>query len=155
MLEKPQILKTDAMPAAVIHLTIPREEIRKVMGPSYHELMSTLEAQGLKPAGPWFSHHFKMDPRVFDFEIGVPVDAPIRPRGRVQPGELPAATVVRTVYRGGYEGLPSAWGEFEEWIRKEGLETAPNLWEIYARGPESGPDPAQWETELSRPLASS
>ena len=128
MLEKPEITQTHARNAAVIRLTIPREEIRKVMGPGYHELMSTIEAQGLKPAGPWFSHHFKMDPKVFDFEIGVPVDAPVEPQGRVQAGELPAAKVVRTVYRGGYEGLPSAWGEFEAWIKTEGLETAPNLW---------------------------
>ena len=154
MLEKPQIMKTDALPAAVIHLTVPREEIRNVMGPGYHELMTTIAAQGLKPSGPWFSHHFKMDPRVFDFEIGVPVNVPVQASGRVQPGELPAGTVVRAVYRGGYEGLPTAWGEFEEWIRREGLETGQNLWEIYAKGPESGADPAKWETELNRPLAS-
>jgi effector-binding domain-containing protein len=153
MLEKPQITDSNAQPAAVIHLTIPREAIREHMGPGYKELMSTLESQGVKPTGPWFSHHLKMDPKVFDFEIGVPVDRPITATGRVKSGELPAGKVARTVYRGGYEGLPTAWGEFEAWIRKEGLQTAPNLWEIYAKGPESGPDPSQWETELNRPLA--
>lgn len=153
MLEQPEITQSDATPAAVIHLTIPRDEIRTVMGPSFQELMSTLESQGVKPTGPWFSHHLKMDPKVFDFEIGVPVDKPIAAKGRVKAGELPAAKVVRTVYRGAYEGLPTAWGEFEAWIKKEGLDTAPNLWEIYAKGPESGPDPSQWETELNHPLA--
>ena len=155
MLTQPQITQTKATHAAVIHLTIPREDIRKVMGPSYHELMATIEAQGIKPVGPWFSHHLKMDPKTFDFEIGVPVDKPIEVSGRVKPGELPSAKVVRTVYRGGYEGLPTAWGEFEAWIEKEGLKTAPNLWEVYAKGPESGPDPEQWETELNRPLEKS
>ncbi len=28
----------------------------------------------------------------------------------------------------------------------------PDLWECYAAGPESGPDPAKWRTELNRPL---
>jgi effector-binding domain-containing protein len=152
MLTQPLITETKATNAAVIHITIPREEIREVMGPSFLELMSAIEAQGVKPAGPWFSHHLKMDPNVFDFEIGVPVDKPVAAQGRVKPGELPAAKVVRTVYRGGYEGLPTAWGQFEEWIQKEGLETAPNLWEVYSKGPESGSDPEKWETELNHPL---
>lgn len=153
MLDNLEITRTEARPAAVIHITIPREKIREVMGPGYQELMSTLSAQGVKPAGPWFSHHFKMDPHEFDFEIGVPVDTPFEAKGRVKPGEFPGTKVVRAVYRGGYEGLPNAWGEFEAWIKKAGIATAPNLWEIYAKGPESGPDSATWETELYRPLA--
>ena len=32
MLEKPQIMKTSKQHAAVIHLTIPREEIRQALG---------------------------------------------------------------------------------------------------------------------------
>jgi effector-binding domain-containing protein len=59
---------------------------------------------------------------------------------------------VRTVYHGGYEGLPSAWAEFDAWIASEGLAIGPDLWEVYVTGPESGPDPAIWRTELNRPL---
>ena len=70
-----------------------------------------------------------MSPKVFDFEIGVPVSAPFTPAGRVKPGMLPAAKVVRTVYRGAYEGLGDAWGEFDAWIA------------------------SKWQTELNRPLA--
>lgn len=152
MLDKPQIAQTTARPTAVIRLTIPRAEIRNVMGPGYRELMAAVAAQGVAPTGPWFSHHLRMDPDVFDFEIGVPVDAPVAVAGRVKPGELPAATVARTVYRGPYEGLPAAWGEFIAWIDAEGHTPAANLWEIYVAGPESGPDPATWRTELNRPL---
>ncbi|HEX6792001.1 MAG TPA: GyrI-like domain-containing protein [Candidatus Krumholzibacteria bacterium] len=153
MLQQPMIIKSNAQHAAIIHVTVPREEIRTVMGPSFQELMTALKAQGIQPAGPWFSHHLRMDPKVFDIEIGVPVEKPIRAAGRVRPGELPAATVARTIYRGAYEGLPTAWGEFETWIKNEGLKMAPNLWEVYAKGPESDPDPDMWETELNRPVA--
>lgn len=51
-----------------------------------------------------------MDPDTFDFEVGVPVAAPVAAAGRVKPGELPAATVARTVYHGDYSGLGEAWG---------------------------------------------
>ena len=112
MLDTPQIAQTTTQLTAVIRLTIPREEIRNVMGPGITELMATVAAQGMAPAGPWFTHHLRMDPDTFDFEVGVPVMAPVSATGRVKASQLPAVTVARTVYHGSYEGLGSAWGEF-------------------------------------------
>ena len=152
MLDKPQIVRTEAQLTAVIRLTIPRAEIQTVMGPAIAEVMAAVAAQGLAPAGPVFSHHLRMDPDTFDFEVGVPVKAPVSDTGRVNASQLPAATVARTVYRGPYEGLGSAWGEFGEWIAAEGYKPATDLWECYVDGPESNPDPATWHTELNRPL---
>lgn len=152
MLDKPQIAQTAAQATAVIRLTIPRAEIQHVMGPGYREVMAAVAAQGIAPVGPWFTHHLRMDPDTFDFEICVPVAAPISAAGRVKPGELRAATVARTVYHGPYEGLPAAWGEFMAWIAAQGHTPAPDLWERYVAGPESSPDPAVWRTELNRPL---
>ena len=152
MIDEPKVVETEAQKAAVIHLTIPREKIQEEMGPGYNELMSTLKAQGITPTGPWFSHHFRMDPKVFDFEIGVPVAAEVKPTGRVKPGTLPAAKVARTTYRGGYDGLGPAWGEFEAWLSKNGHAAAPDLWEVYSAGPETGNDPDLYRTELNRPL---
>jgi len=152
MIDTPEITQTSAVATAIIHLTIPREQIREVMGPAIGELMGTLAAQGVKPAGAVYSHHLRMDPATFDFEVGVPVSSPVVPTGRVRPGQLPAARVARTVYHGGYEGLGGAWGEFDAWLKANGHRTAPNLWECYVVGPESGPDPAGWRTQLNRPL---
>src|SRR6266542_2106817 len=142
MLDTPQITEAAAQQTAVIHLTIPRAEIRNVMGPGIGELMAAIAAQGIAPAGPIFSHHLRMDPDTFDFEIGVPVTTPVAAAGRVKPGQLPATKVARTVYRGPYEGLGAAWGEFDAWIAAQGLKPGPDLWECYVAGPESGPDPA-------------
>lgn len=152
MLDQPSITQSAAQPTAVIHLTVPRAEMRKVMGPGRAELMAALEAQGVVATGPWFSHHLKMHPDIFDFEIGVPVAAPVAASGRVRPGQLPATTVARTVYYGAYEGLGSAWSEFMTWIEAQGHTPAADLWECYVAGPESGSDPAGWRTELNRPL---
>lgn len=152
MIDEPRIVTTEAQKAAVIHLTIPRSKIQEEMGPGYNELMATLRDQGITPTGPWFSHHLRMDSAVFDFEIGVPVAADVRPAGRVQQGELPATKVARTTYRGGYEGLGGAWGEFEAWLKNNGHAAAPDLWEVYAAGPETGPDASNYRTELNRPL---
>ena len=152
MIEAPRIARTAERLTAVIRLTVPRAEIRAVMGPGIGEVRAALAAQGVAPAGPWFTHHLRMDPGVFDFEVGVPVAAPVAPAGRMRPGRLPAATVAQAVYRGPYEGLGAAWGEFDAWIAGAGHAPAPDLWESYAVGPESDPDPAHWRTELNRPL---
>ncbi len=152
MIDQPRIVQSTAQPAAVIRLTIPRSEIRSVMGPAREELMATLAAQGIAPAGPWFSRHFKMDPAIFDFEVGVPVSEPITPTGRVQAGHLPASRVARAVLHGDYQGLGPAWGELDAWIKAEGHTRGPGLWEVYLAGPEASADPASWRTELNRPL---
>ena len=72
--------------------------------------------------------------------------------GRVQPGQWPAVRVVRTVHHGPCEGLPDAWEEFMGWIETQRHTPAPDLWECYLTNPDSDPDPANWRTELNRPL---
>ena len=154
MIDSPRITKSSNQQTAAIHITVPRAEIQKVMGPGLQELQKTLETQGVKTAGPWFTHHLKMDPKVFDFEICLPVKAKVAPTGRVKPGSMPGVKVARTVYHGGYEGLAAAWGELNAWIEGQELTMAPDLWEVYLAGPESGSDPAAWRTELNRPVLS-
>ena len=153
MIDTPHIVQTSAVQTAVIHVTVPREEIRTVMGPGLGELMAALRAQGIAPAGPWLTHHLKMDPAAFDFEICVPVPRPVAPAGRVEPGQLPGATVARTVYHGAYEGLGAAWPQLDAWIAAQGRKPGPSLWEVYLTDPQANPDPSTWRTELNRPLS--
>ena len=152
MIDTPQIADSPAQLIASIRLKVPRAEIRQVMGPGIKEVMSTLAAQGIQPAGPWATHHFHQPGEFFDFEIAVPVSTPVRPAGRVQPGQLRVCKVARTVYHGGYEGLGAAWGEFCAWIAAQRLKPAEDLWEFYSKGPESGADESKWETQLNQPL---
>lgn len=152
MIETPQITQSQELDTAVIHLQVPASQIQEVMGPAIQELLKTIGAQGLTPCAPLFTFHPKKPEGFFDFEVGIPIKGQVKPSGRVRPGKLPAVKVVRTVYHGGYEGLGAGWGEFEAWIKAQGLQVGPNLWEFYTRGPESGPDSRLWRTELNRPL---
>jgi effector-binding domain-containing protein len=153
VIDTPQIADSADQQMAFIPLIVPRAEIGNAMGPSIREVFATIAAQGIAPAGPWFTHHTRRPTDTFDFQVCVPVATPITAAGRVRPGILPAAKVVRTVYRGPYEGLAGAWGEFHAWITTNGYSPAQNLWERYVVGPESSPDPAGWRTELNQPLA--
>lgn len=151
MLDEPSApIATEAQPAAVIHINIPRDQIQEVMGPAIQEVISAVTAQGIGPKGPVFAHHFGMTPGIFNFEVGVPVAGAVLPVGRVKPGEIPATTIVRTVYTGPYEGLGQAWGDFQDIIEGQGRTLGPNLWERYLSGPESSEDSSTYRTELNQ-----
>ncbi len=152
MIDTPVIAQSPAQPIAFIPLVIPRDQIQVVMGPGLQEVFAALGAQDQKPTGPWFSHHLRMNPKTFDFRICVPVARAVKPVGRVQAGERAAAKVARTTYHGGYEGLGEAWPQLRAWVDAQGLKTREDLWEVYVKGPEASPNPADWRTELNWPL---
>lgn len=153
MLDQPTApILTEAQPAAVIHITVPRDQIQEVMGPAIHEVIAAAQAQNIGPKGPVFAHHFGMTPGIFNFEVGVPVSGAVQPVGRVKPGVIPGTTIVRTVYTGPYEGLGQAWGDFQDIIESQGHKLGPNLWERYLSGPESSEDSSTFRTELNQTI---
>lgn len=153
MLDQPTApILTEAQIAAVIHITVPRDQIQQVMGPAIQEVIAAAAAQGIGPKGPVFAHHFGMTPGIFNFEVGVPVSSAVQPVGRVKPGEIPGTNIVRTVYTGPYEGLGQAWGDFQDIIEAQGHTLGPNLWERYLSGPESSEDSATFRTELNQTI---
>jgi effector-binding domain-containing protein len=152
MIDTPRLIQTIAQHTAFIHLSVTCEEMQHLFGPTIGELMAALGAQGVAPAGPVFAHHLRCPDETFDFELGVPVAAPVTAAGRLEPGIWPAQLAARTSYSGPYERLPDAWGEFTDWISAHGHQPADDLYEAYVTGPHSSPDPANWRTELTRPL---
>lgn len=150
--DEPSIVEVPARLAAAVHVTIPRNQIQSVMGPALMEVLGAVKEQGLNPSGAWFTHHHRVSPDVFDFDVCVPVPAAIQPVGRVETRDLPAIRAARTVYRGPYEGLGGAWGSFMQWIDSNGHAGADDFYECYAAGPETGAEPSEWRTEFLRPL---
>ncbi|HEX5421870.1 MAG TPA: GyrI-like domain-containing protein [Gammaproteobacteria bacterium] len=149
MIEDPRLTALEATPIAFIRLTVPREDMPKVFGPAVGELISAADRL---VNGPVFAHHLSMDSKTFDFELGVPVSAPVAPSGRVEAGERPTTGVAQTIYHGPYDGLPAAWEEFHAWVKQSGRRWASDIWECYLVHPDSEPDPAKWETQLNRPI---
>jgi effector-binding domain-containing protein len=152
MLDTTEILSVAEQRTATIHLTVPRSEIANVMDGAIREVLAVLAAQGMYPVGPCFSYHLQRPGDVFDFEVGFPVAREFTDSGRVKMSKLPACKIARTHYRGGFEGLGAAWGEFMASLARDGQQSQETLWECYLKGPESGNDPTQWCTQLNRPL---
>lgn len=152
MIDSPEIVETKAQLTAVIHLNIPREQMPQVFGPAMNELLSTLAAQGIEPKSAAFAYHLRMPPGRFDFELGFVVEDTVAATGRVKASQLPATKVARTVYHGGYEGLPGAWDSFQKWMKSNELKQDEGLWEHYFVGPQSTTNESEYQTELNRPL---
>ncbi len=152
LIDRPVKTRTTAQATAAIRLNMARADIQKFMDPAIQELFSALSAQGIAPTGPLSSYHYRIDPAFFDFEICVPVAKPIMPAGRVINSSLPAVTVMRCNYHGAYENLGEAWAQFHATIGVDRSCRTGGLWECYVKGPETGPDPAQWITQLNQPV---
>jgi hypothetical protein len=78
MIDPPRLLQADAVELARIHLTVPRAEIRDVMGPGPAEAMVALRSQGIAPAGPWVTRHPRMASATWRTELNRPQ---VRPQG--------------------------------------------------------------------------
>ncbi|HTH53502.1 MAG TPA: GyrI-like domain-containing protein [Edaphobacter sp.] len=152
MISRPEIVDSPAKRIAFVAVTVPRNQVLQAMHAGLEELSSVLKAQGVSPAGPWFTYHLRRPNETFDYRICFPVDKDVKPEGRVESGELEAAKVARTVYSGAYEGLGAAWGEFMAWVETKQLATREDLWERYVVGPDTSTRPEDWRTELNRPL---
>jgi effector-binding domain-containing protein len=148
----PRVVQTATKQTAVVHVVCRRSEMKKAIDAAQAELWKQLEAQGIRVNVPWFTRHLRRPGDSFDFELGIPVDRPVAPAGRLKPSELPAARAVRAVYRGGYEGLGAAWADLHRWVTSQGLTGLDSLWETYLVGPESTDDPEEWQTELTKPV---
>ena len=121
MITKPEIVTTSEVLSAAIHLNIPGRDMPKYMDPAIKEIIKVLADQGMQPAGPMFSYHYRRPSDTFDFEIGFEVAKAFKPAGRVMNSKLPAVKVARAVYEGPYEALAQAWGELQKWVREQKL----------------------------------
>lgn len=149
MISTPELVNTSEVLSAAIHLTIPGRDMPKYMDPAIQDIIKCLADQGMQPAGPMFSYHYRRPAETFDFEIGFEVAKTIKPAGRVMNSQLPAVNVARAVYEGPYEGLAQAWGELQKWVREKKLAETGRFWERYLTNPAEVKDPKKYRTELN------
>lgn len=153
MLETPSIISVHEQSAAIIRITVPQSDIRpscrqrsKSSGRRWPHRASSRPARCSRITCQWTT--------LCSTLVGFPVEGRLAETGRVRCGSLPAATLARATYRGGYEGLSAAWGELRQWTEANGHTRGVDLWEVYASGPETSSNAAEWRTELNQPLQS-
>ena len=149
MITTPEVITTKEIATAVIHMVIPGRDMPKYMDPAIQEVIKAITGQGHQITGPLFSYHHRRPSDTFDFEIGFPISKAIKSEGRVVNSTLPAATVVRGVYQGPYEGLAQAWPTLQDSVRKNGHGETGRFWESYLNNPNEVKGPSEYRTELN------
>jgi effector-binding domain-containing protein len=149
MITPPEVIHTQEIATAVIHLVIPCRDMPKYMDPAIEELIKTITGQGVGITGPMFSFHHRRPTDTFDFELGFPVANAIRSEGRVVNSKLPALKVVRSVYQGPYDGLAQAWPTLQTWMKENGHVGLPRFWESYLNNPHEVKSQGDYLTELN------
>jgi effector-binding domain-containing protein len=108
--------------AAVIRFKCPPGEVPQHLGPAYGEIGSYVHEAGIEHEDAGVYARFLTLGPEFEVEAGFTVHAPVQPRGRVQPGELPEGQVGTAVHIGPYSGLVAATTALREWIAANGRE---------------------------------
>lgn len=130
-----ELVDLEPQPVAVVCGHVAVSEIPGFLGEAFGEVIQTLSAQGLAPAGPPFGR-FVPAGDGFDVEAGFPVTGDVTPSGRVEPGELPGGSAARVMHKGGYGEVAAAYQAVAEWVQGHGYVATAPPWESYLDGPD-------------------
>ncbi|MCU0300479.1 MAG: GyrI-like domain-containing protein [Candidatus Nanopelagicales bacterium] len=128
-------IELEPQQVAVVQGEVPHDGVAGFLGGAFGEVMGTLGAQGLQPAGPPLARYEIIDGG-FRIEAGFPVDGELRPMGRVQVAQLPAGPTLTVLHRGAYDQVAAAYQAAEAWLVEHDWEAAAPPWEAYLDGPE-------------------
>jgi effector-binding domain-containing protein len=143
------VLDVAAQATAVVAVTTTWKEFPALWPALLEEVYAVVRARPeLAPAagpGPVWQNVMLYKDDAPSVEVGVLVNAPFAPQGRVVPSRLPGGTVVMAVHRGDYAGLGAAHDAARALAAERGLHLPGPRWEIYGHGD----DPDGPETEVS------
>lgn len=149
------VVETAEIPTAVVKFTNwAMARMEEAFDTTFSELPAALAHRNLAPAGPAFSLHHRMPDDTADFEVGLPLSAPLEtaietPEGlRIEPSWLPGGRAAALSALGGYDRLPEAWAGLLEAVAAAGAEPELPFWEVYVTEPSPEADPESMRTDL-------
>jgi effector-binding domain-containing protein len=128
-------MELEPQQVAVVRGEVPHDGVAGFLGGAFGEVMGTIGAQGVSPAGPPLAR-YELHEAGFRIEAGFPVDAEVRPMGRVELDQLPGGTTLTVLHKGAYDQVAAAYQAIEAWLGEHGWEASAPAWEAYLDGPE-------------------
>jgi effector-binding domain-containing protein len=147
-----RIEKVAAKPTACVRVHTTVEHIGEAFDRELPKVASHVAEVGGVITGPPFTRYLRVGPEGIDMEVGFPTATLIPRNGEVTPAELPEVEAAVATHVGGYDGLPAAYGEIEQWIRARGRVPDTAMWEVYLTDPGADPDTSHWRTQIVWPL---
>jgi effector-binding domain-containing protein len=139
MLYPCEVKQQSAQPVLSIRTHTAVQDLPRLIGESYGQVMQCLGEMGEQPAGAPFVAYYNMDMQNLDIEIGFPVARPLPGKGPVQPGMIPAGMVATCMYTGPYDKMEPAYQQLTAWIQEKGYEPTGIVYEFYLNDPAATP----------------
>jgi DNA-binding transcriptional MerR regulator len=148
--------RVGATRAAAITATVTMGELVPWYLGGFGELYATLDARGVRPAGPGgglFASELWADERG-EATLFVPVTAEIEPLGRVRPAVVPGAELAVIVHAGSPANLDRSYGALGAYVSGHALRVDGPIREYYVVGRQETSDEGAWQTEIGWPVFS-
>ena len=129
------------------------DELTEFMGRAFGTAATEIGKQGAHPAGPPIAMYHSAPTEIVDVTAGCPVAQPVTPTPGVVIETLPGGPAIEAIHTGPYDTLTETYAELTVWVAEQKLNLAPEMWEEYAVGPDTEPDPAKWQTRIVFPLS--
>ena len=138
--------------AAVVRASGNRSELGDLFGQCFGEVFGMLVQKGIQPpSAPLVRYLNSEEP--LQFEAGAAVASPFTPDGNLVGVSLPAGDFATAIYTGPYDGITEAHMEMQAWITDQGRAWRGESIEEYITDPGEVPNPKDWQTKISYPLA--
>jgi effector-binding domain-containing protein len=147
-----QVVEREAQAFAGIRVACKTAELGATLAVLYPEIMSHLNAIGVRITGVPILRYLEVGPDELEIEAGLPVAQPVAEKGRIRNGELPAGRTLVGWHFGPYEGLAAAHRALAAHAAERKLKPRGPSWEVYWTDPGVVPEPARWRTQLFLPV---
>ncbi|MDY7105480.1 MAG: helix-turn-helix domain-containing protein [Actinomycetota bacterium] len=145
----------DGFSALIMRRRVSRETVAQALGECLPKVFEHIQRSGLTMTSPPFARYPEVGIGTFLVECGMAVADP--GDGDATEGieriDVPPGRAVVAIHKGGYESLGDTYGAIERWLDEQSLKAGGPPWETYLTDPGDHPDPADWRTEITQPLA--
>ncbi|MGO4690554.1 GyrI-like domain-containing protein [Glaciibacter sp. 2TAF33] len=133
---------------------VPLTGLSIFFGTAFDATAAELARQGVRPAGAPIALYTGNPTDTVDVTAGFPVVDPVETGPSTVVVDLSGGPAVQIVHTGNYDTLADTYAQVIEWLTEQKLTPTSQVWEEYLVGPDSGADPADWQTRIVFPIES-
>jgi effector-binding domain-containing protein len=142
-----------AYEAISVYANTDMNNLQKVLGDSYLEIVKQMSKSKLKQAAPVLAFYHKFSYNEIEVEPAIPVNK--LPEDKIEGFnylEIKESKVILAHHYGSYESTEKTHAEIDNWINKNNKKIIGSPWEVYISDPSLEADTAKWYTQIYYPI---
>ena len=151
MNEEIKVVEQPKMNTLSIRTRTKVEDLPKIIGKTYMEIMEYMNTVGAQPIEAPFTAYYNLDMNDLDVEMGFPVQKAFEGKGEIAAKELPSCKAVTYMFKGAYSAMSSVYEEIFKFMEEKGLKATGVYYEYYYNSPMEVPE-SELLTKIVMPL---